>query len=468
MSANILKKHTAKVGTGSGCVFQPMDEKSTYILTAKHLFQHKNQDTGKYEEFLADGSKVPVIFLEFDGNSWNSTLENFTMELEENFFPHQDADAAILKIPLRKGYDNIHVRKTRVKDGYHLCGFPGYLQFQPTLSSQYDSQEIQTFLYSDDFFELAQLETSTINYSEIEGFSGGGLMISDDSKNVFLTGIQSRMAKEKLNLDFGKIGFVPIKYFEEITETYKADGKLEELLPVFLKSFVSLIGDAFQLASAGINKEEAALSELLMAKAQFIQQSDLTPLEFRSFLGEQRLLIKDQDNVELKRKKVWTFWLELLVILNIVKDKVLNVEDLEDILNKIRFFYSDTDKDFLTTHLQDLWKLDYRDLEDEGLVIFASKQIYQGTGREGVMDLREIITDISTARRVFENEQSQAIATGTIDIVEARDFPFDRFKYSSLTTFKEYAALQLDASFLEMKPADCYPLLKELYERLLP
>lgn len=468
MSANTLKKHTVKVGSGSGCVFQPMDDKSTYILTAKHLFQNKNQDTGKYEEFLADGRTVPIIFLEFDGSSWDSSEDTFTMEFEENFFPHPVADVVILKIPHREGYDNIHVRKTKIQSDFHLCGFPENLSNQSTVSSQYDSEKIKTFLQTDNHFVIAQLDNPILNFSEIGGYSGGGIMTFDESNNAFVTGIQSRMAKEKLYLDFGKIGFVPIKYFEEIIDTYKADGKLEELLPVFLKSFVSLIGDTFQLASAGISKEEAALSELLTAKAQFIQHSDLTPLEFRSFLGEQRLLIKDQDNVELKRKKVWTFWLELLVILNIVKDKVHNVEDLEDILNKIRFFYSDTDKDFLTTHLQDLWKLDYRDLEDEGLVIFASNQIYQGPGREGVMDLREIITDISTARRAFENEQNQAIATGTIDIVEARDFPFDRFKYSSLTTFKEYAALALDASFLEMKPADCYPLLKELYERLLP
>ena len=271
-----------------------------------------------------------------------------------------------------------------------------------------------------------------------------------------------------VNLPLGEIGFVPVRYFEQIIENYKAQGKLVELLPVFLKSFVSLIGDTFLFASARTSKEEAALSGLLAAKAQLIRQSDITPLEFRSFLGDERLLIIAQDSVELKRKKVWTFWLELLVILNIVKNKINKVEDLRELLSKIRFFYSDTDMDFLNAHLQDLWKFDYRDLEDEGLVVFASKQIYQSPGTQGILDLKEIIQDISTPRREFEKVQNQAIASGTIDISEAREFPFDRFKYTSLTTFKEYAALELDASFLHMKPADCYPLLKELYERLLP
>ncbi|TYA74622.1 ABC-three component system protein [Seonamhaeicola marinus] len=466
MSANTLKKHTAKVGSGSGCVFQPMDDKSTYILTAKHLFQSRNEETDELE-YINDGTEVPITLLEFDGNSWNANTQNLTIMFEENFFPHPTADAAILKIDYLEGFDNIHIRNKRIKNEYYLCGFPSRLSNQDTIGNRVATFVVARIKQSGDFFDVAELSNNIISIDEIEGCSGGGIMAFDDKSNVFVTGIQSRMATN-VDIALGEIGFVPVKYFEEIIEVYKDEGKLVELLPVFLKSFVSLIGDTFQFASAGISREEAALSELLTAKAQFIQQSDLTPLAFRSFLGEQRLLIKDQDNVELKRKKVWTFWLELLVILNIVKDKVHNVEDLEDILNRIRFFYSNTDKDFLTTHLQDLWKLDYKDLEDEGLVIFASNQIYQRPGTEGVLDLSEIISDISTARRAFTKVQNQAIASGTIDIAEARDFPFDCFKYASLTTFKEYAAQELDKGFVDMKPTDCYPLLKELYEKLLP
>lgn len=466
MSASDLKKHTAKVGSGSGCVFQPMDEKNTYILTAKHLFQNKNEETGE-PEFIGDGSEISITFLEFDGNSWSGSLDTFRMEYEENFFPNPDADAAILKIPFRQGYDNIHIRKEHLTNEYYLCGFPHRLRNEDTVGNQVATFVVARFKQSGDFFNVAELGNGITTTDEIEGCSGGGIMAFDDKSNVFVSGIQSRMATSE-NISLGEIGIIPIKYFEEIIEIYKTEGKLEELLPVFIRSFVSLIGETFQFASATTSPEEAALSDLLIAKAQFIQQSDLTPLELRSFLGEQRLLIKDQDSVELKRKKVWTFWLELLVILNIVKDKVHNKGDLRDILSKIRFFYSDTDKPFLDEHLQDLWKLDYKDLEDEGLVIYASKQVYPRRGREGILNLGEIILDIASARRDFNKMQSQSIANGTIDIVEAREFPFDRFKYTSLTTFKEYAVLELDAKFVNMHPADCYPLLKELYERLLP
>ena len=161
MSANDLKKHTAKVGSGSGCVFQPMDDKSTYILTAKHLFQNKNDETGE-PEFIVDGSEVPITFLEFDGNSWNSILETFTLEFQENFFPHTEADAAILKIPYREGFESIHIREKRLSDEYYLCGFPGRLQHQDGEGNNYANFTVESFKHSGNYFEVAKLKDNIL------------------------------------------------------------------------------------------------------------------------------------------------------------------------------------------------------------------------------------------------------------------------------------------------------------------
>lgn len=466
MGQNDLKKYTVKVGAGSGCIFQPMDDENTYILTAKHLFQTTDEDTQEVNYF-EDGKEMPITFFYYDGNRWDCDVKTFTIELNNNFFPHinNNVDAVILKLPFIEGFADIHIRPKRLSNDYYLCGFPGRYRNEDGTGDDYDSFRVREFKQSGNFFDVAVLNNDIITAEEVIGTSGGGIL-GYRGANIFVTGIQSRMAAN-VDLNLGRVGFVPIRYFEEIVEEHKANGKLEQLLPAFLKSFVSLIGNTFQLASAGINKQEAVLSELLTAKAQFIQQSDLTPLEFKSFMGDQRLLIKDQDNIELRRKKVWTFWLELLVILNIAKEKVHKVQDIENIVNKVRFFYSDTDQDFLTAHLQDLWKLDYTDLEDQGLVVFASNQIYQRPNTEGILDLREIVQDISSARRAFAKEQNKELATGVIDIAEASDFPFDRFKYTSISTFKEYAAVELDERFVNMSPDECYPLLKELYEKLL-
>ncbi|MEP3210883.1 MAG: ABC-three component system protein [Maribacter sp.] len=466
MSANNLKRHTVKIGSGSGCVFQPMDDTSTYILTAKHLFQNENQET-KQLEYVGDNTETSLTFLEYDGDSWDDATETFTVQLGENYFPHQNADAAILKISYRKGFENIHIRKKRLENYYWLCGFPGRLQHQDGIGNDYSSFMIANFKQSGNFFDVAKLNNDILTKQDIEGTSGGGIMTFDGLSNIFVTGIQSRMATD-VDLPFGEVGFVPIKYFEEIVEEYYADGRLARLLPVFLKSFVSLIGETFQMGKAPLHKEEAALSGLLTAKAQLIRESDLTPLGLKSFMGDKRLLINYKDNIELRRKKVWTFWLELLVILNIAKDKVHNTADLKVLTQKIRFFYSNTDSYFLDEHLQDLWKIDYTNLEDGGLVVFTSNKQSQNPKTKGIHKLCDIVPDISsTARIEFTNMQNEALASGLIDIAEVREFPFDRFKYASISTFKEDAALALNENFVNMKPVDCYPLLKELYEGLL-
>lgn len=465
MGQNDLKRYTVKVNEGSGCIFQPMDDAHTYILTAKHLFQ-TSENIPEERSYLNDGAEIAVTFYLFDGSVWQEEIRKHTLKLEENFFPHSNVnvDAAILKIALIEGYDNIHIRENRLSNTYYLCGCPGRQRREVGTGDDYDSFNVREFKQSGNYFDIAVLNNDIITDKEIKGTSGGGIMAYNDS-SLFVTGIQSRMAAN-VDLNLGRVGYVPIDYFNQIVIEHK--NKLEPLLPAFLKSFVSLIDDTFKLESANISKEEAALSELLNAKAQFIRQSDLTPLQFKSFMGDNRLLVKDQDSIELRKKKIWTFWLELLVILNIAKEKVHNFQDIEEVISKIRFFYSDTNRDFLTEHLQDLWKLDYSDLEDEGLVIFASNQVYQRPNTTGILNLCDFVQDISSVRRAFEIQQNQAIASGLIDISDASNLPFDRFKYTSISTFKEYAAIDLEQGFTTMDSEDCYPLLKELYERLLP
>ena len=406
MSANNLKRHTVKVGSGSGCVFQSMDDKSTYILTAKHLFQNKNQETGRYEEFFANGNEVPITFLRFDGSSWDSVVFTFTMGFEENFFPHPIADAAILKIPFRQGYNNIHVRRTKAQLDFYLCGFPEYLSNQPTVSSQYDSERIKTFLQTDDCFEVAQLDNSILNFSEIGGYSGGGIMTFDTSNNAFVTGIQSRMAKEKLSLDFGKIGFIPIGYFEEIIGNYKAQGQLEELLPSFLKSFGFFSQSIFNMNSGPLEKDrEEFLATLLISKAGEVANSNLTPKAIKEFIDEKLLLMSHQGDWHLKRKKIWALWFELLTILNVIKCHEHSLDDLENLFQKFRFFYSDINSDFFANHLQDLFKADFTGLEPDGLVVVASNVKAQGSLR-GVFKFDKIPINIKEYRNDFVRQRA--------------------------------------------------------------
>ena len=60
MDVNDFKLYSAKVGQGSGVLFQPMNKRDyTYILTANHnLFEEKDNDRGIKEKNLLNSIDI--------------------------------------------------------------------------------------------------------------------------------------------------------------------------------------------------------------------------------------------------------------------------------------------------------------------------------------------------------------------------------------------------------------------------
>tara|TARA_R110002072_G_scaffold302796_1_gene488829 strand:+ start:18707 stop:19168 length:462 start_codon:yes stop_codon:yes gene_type:complete len=146
MSHNELKKHTVKVGSGSGCLFQPMDEGYTYILTAKHLFQ-TDEPKAENRAYVENGSEIMLTFQYHDNDEWIEDPVPFILEIGVNFFPHEKAqvDAVILKIPYKEGFDNIFIRDTNTADTFYLCGFPGRLNDEDEPGNKYTPYAIIDF-----------------------------------------------------------------------------------------------------------------------------------------------------------------------------------------------------------------------------------------------------------------------------------------------------------------------------------
>lgn len=463
MSQNNLKAYTVKVGSGSGCVFQPMDEEHTYILTAKHLFQ---SDHTKAEEriFIEEGSITQITFQSYNGDNWSSRTIDFEFNSGVNFFPHSnvEVDAVILKIPHEQGFENIHVQE-RANNQYYLCGFPGRLA-EERIGNNYDSHLINDFLAASNFFDIAKLDFQ-FTRDHIAGMSGGGIMAFKDNL-VLIVGIQSRMATG-VEEQVGQIGYIPIKYYKEIIVNYKEGGLLCELLPAFFQSFNYLVGDIFDMNSGPLEKErEDALSSLLKICAVKVSQSDITPISISNFIDKKLLLMSNQDSTELQKKRIWSLWFELLTILNIAKNKSHKFKDFDSLFNNVRFFYSDTNKDFLGQHLEDLLNIDYTNLKEGGLVVFASNIKSQGETK-GVLKLNEILPNIAQSRRSFFADNAQQKAIEGMDIGTASGFPFDKYRYSNISTFKEEMISVVSDEFLQMTPNECLIILKSKYEQLI-
>lgn len=102
MTLDELKLYTVRVKDGSGCLFQPIlnENNYTYILTAKHLFEGIAQDDDGNDLPYAtqDGTDISIFRQVNVDGQWQKISIPFTLERGKTYFPHKDADAAILKI----------------------------------------------------------------------------------------------------------------------------------------------------------------------------------------------------------------------------------------------------------------------------------------------------------------------------------------------------------------------------------
>lgn len=277
MSPENLKSYSVFVGRGSGCLFQPMTELYTYILTAKHLFIKEEEDGrgGTIKTEMPEGEVIEIKRLRKAENGWEEITIDFKLEKGITYFPHKEADIAILKIDYLPGFDEIYVRnQISEEDGFNLCGFPESFG-QNELGDKYTVFPVNNFIVSGNYNHTAQL-FGTLTKENIEGMSGGGILKGLDD-HLAIIGIQSSMAN-KSNYQPGQIGFVPMKYFNEIVDYHENTGTLEKLLPPYLRSFSFLKEDIFNIEYGILDSTRTIkLTEILKAKASEIQNSDITP-----------------------------------------------------------------------------------------------------------------------------------------------------------------------------------------------
>ena len=211
MNIDTIREYIVIVNGGSGCIFQPMDNTYSYVLTAKHNITDANNQISK------------LIRFKLESNTWIEIQIPFVNLIEnENYFPHSDRDIAIIKINKIADLENI----IRVDDieteriGYILTGYPEKRREdnQNTKANWFRHDEDVTILN----IKAEKLREGSVpgnaDREEIIGQSGGGILkISGDY--ILLAGIQNKMVDAK-NEQLGRIEFSPIHLFDEIINTY--------------------------------------------------------------------------------------------------------------------------------------------------------------------------------------------------------------------------------------------------------
>lgn len=464
MNKNNLKEYSVIVAEGSGCLFQPMTDEYTYILTAKHLFFYE-QDNGRGKEKLqiVDGTKIDIKRCVEMGTEWKEEVIDFILIEGETYFPHNEADIAILKItPAIEGFDRICTSNQNeiIKETF-LCGYPDTSRNNGE-GDKYSDFKIERIISTGNNIVNAQVD-SALNQNNISGISGGGILYIDKDY-INIIGIQSQMTNSS-NYQAGQVAFVPISLFDDIVEYCKHKNILTPLLPNFLKSFQFIRDNIFKLQENIITKSiSAKLIKVLCVKSEPLILSEITPYEIKHHFVEGIKLLSKYSINDYNNPKFWSLWLELLTIISIAElqmfcgSKSISITQIPTILERVRLFYSDSDKCFWIENIDNLHRMNYNGLAAGSTIIVASNVKAEGMH---ILDPTLIVPDISRVENEFEEEK----ISGKID--SATDFPLRKYKFVNISAFKEGTVEKLDPSFADSIITDCIKKLKNIYGEIL-
>ncbi len=340
MDENDLKRYTVILGSGSGVLFQPLDETITYVLSAKHVFYDEDDTEGREKKYILKQN----ITLSFSDSQEN--IKEIEIEQGKNYFEHHEdeVDAAILILKENLDYNQIFVdERTTGFDGFNLTGYPNSKRLA---DDKYDKQLIRDLNSHNDKLITLRLVVNHLDHEQITGFSGGGI-IKSNSDSLLLAGIQSKTPIGNCN---GEIQVVPIRRFEEIVEK----NTLPQLLPGYLSNINTLINTIISF-----NDTMPTLRPKLKKaiSTQFSQiKCDLKSIFNSSFINKASI-----SNTGKKSKFFWTSFLEYALIISLIEDKEVDEEVLTRMSHDRKFIFSDSTKDFYSMY--------------EEILLFASENI---------------------------------------------------------------------------------------------
>lgn len=439
MNIDAVKEYIVIVNGGSGCIFQPMDNAYSYVLTAKHN--------------IADADNLITQFARFklNNNSWGEIEIPFGNLIEnDNYFPHPNRDIAIIKIDKIHDLENI-IRIDDIENertGYLLIGYPELRRnANPDIKANWYRCDENVTIQG---LRANQLREGKVpdnaGYEEIVGHSGGGLLkLSGDY--ILLAGIQNKMIDAK-NEQLGRVEFSPISLFDEIINEYPQ--QLSPLHPPYYKSFAFLKEQIMKLE--GCFHDIEYTKQFLRDITDEIVKNPLTPNVIKNYLNE-RLLIYGEKSSSFYNKGLWVAWLEFLIVLNIVGLNPKTEEELNEIFNQYRIIYSSSKEDW-SKLMVDIARSDYKGLKENACLIFANdaepKMPVLGKG---------IIPDVS-----------KSVQKRQMNIDDGVNHPFESFKHIHIYAFQQKCIVEKAEDYTQYSSINENELLQKLkieYENII-
>ena len=346
---DLLPKYTVKVEGGSGCLFQPIDDEYSYVLTAKHVILGNNQ---------------PLIIRQTLDE--NDNLINETLNIIGTPFihPNGNKDAAIIKVQKVEGFEALlrDDLSSENRNGYFLCGHPN-----SRVNNAYSFRDNKLEIQNKKQYGYFEAELNRVaNRDEIVGQSGGGIIKIEESC-FLLAGIQKQMSAPDGVEQLGRIDFMPLSFFDEIIEENQAE--LSKLFPPYIGSFERLINDIFPLAGIQVAEQK---KNLIQNELKTIAKSlcdDFSPQKLID-IYEDSLLISGTNKSVINHKELWISFLELLSINQLHNVQKITLDELKLIHKSKKLYFTDS-KDW-TFKLEDIYRSDLSEVEKGGVIVIGS------------------------------------------------------------------------------------------------
>lgn len=415
-----LKRYTVILGGGSGVLFQPLDENKTYILTAKHnLYKNIGEGRNKSTELL---DKIDFSY----SNNQDNPIK-FTIIKGENYFEHENADAAIIVLDENLGFNQIFIneRKSNFKE-FSLTGYP---EIKRKAEDKYDKYLISDLTNSDDEKIILRLDVNHLDNDQITGFSGGGIIkINGDS--LLLAGIQSKTPIGPCN---GQINVVPINKFIEIVN----ENNLSKLIPNYFSKIDLLINSIIEFNLT---------NPIVLAKFQaaFKIQSKQIKCELKDFYNNDIIYKSSILKSSVRSKSFWLSFIEYALIISLLEDKDFNEDLFLKISRHRKFVFSDSSENIYNVY-KDVAHFASENIENDCQVLLATKDIpkTEKTRRMSMdkvpknifnVDDNESIDRIVTRKKIKEIIHIKAVEYDCLNLNEDNFLAFEDDQFEEILT----------------------------------
>jgi hypothetical protein len=363
--SEMMQSYCVKVNGGSGVLVNAMTRDYSYVLTAAHVITDEN----KVNDYQDNPIKVLSVFIP---PQWSESQSD-------------QYDFAVLKVDYQERVlqNCLPASDLTDKASLTLVGFPITERDTTNPIKEYTGHKINV---ADQC--IIMFLDGIAGTEEIRGMSGGGVYHIQNEKPL-LIGVEFKMDRKTIELQYGRTQNHSLSRFEEIIAAHSG----APMIPEYLECFSRVRDLIFPFNVIKPNNIQMLKNALVELADKLIGEG--LPKPYRVMEDYKSELLANSANLnELKTRQLWVAYLEFLVISVLMDNSAIADDDyIKGLKRKRRLLYTSDTKNWVS-NLEELLKVARKLLDRDGTLIIASPDV-------GAMELppdfhlEDVISDIA-------------------------------------------------------------------------